>query len=98
MKLGLNISKHFSSTMLCYMYLLHNRSHTWDMSLTDIKLRLTKFDWKFLKSELLLEIGQKISHLAIIFIILNATERRKNITQNVRLEKNITDILIYSSN
>lgn len=42
------------------------------MSLTALQLRLTQFEHRLLKRELLLEVGQEILHLAIIIIIFYA--------------------------
>lgn len=42
------------------------------MSLTGLKLRLTEFEHRLLKCELLLEVRQEIGHLAGVLIIFDA--------------------------
>lgn len=42
------------------------------MGLTALKLRLTQFAHRFLKCELLLEVGQEVGHLAVTIVIFNA--------------------------
>lgn len=47
------------------------------MSLTALKFRLTQFEHRLLKRELLLEVGQEVCHLAVIISIFNAKKRRE---------------------
>lgn len=45
------------------------------MSLTALEFRLTQFEHRLLKRELLLEAGQEVCHLAVIIGIFNAEKR-----------------------
>lgn len=57
------------------------RSHTWYVSLTGLKLRLTEFEHRLLKCELLLEVRQEIGHLAGVLIIFDAEMKWEGINE-----------------
>lgn len=47
------------------------------MGLTALEFRLTQFEHRLLKRELLLEVGQEVCHLAVIISIFNTKKRRE---------------------